>query len=75
MHGELSQDKNQGESRVQHGLNPRGNSRGKLSRRQLQNDMTAGALAFVKLGSATLFRPEDVRGYVEARRISRRRYR
>lgn len=82
MHRELSHDKSQGESC----LNPRGNSRrkllgeelmlfAKLSRKKLQNDKTAGAFAFVELGRATLFRPEDIRGYVEARPISRHLYR
>lgn len=45
----------------------------KLSRRKLQNEMAAGALAYVKFGRSARFRPEDVRAYVEARHIRRRR--
>lgn len=45
----------------------------KLSRRKLQNEMAAGALAYVKFGRSTRFHPEDVRAYVETRRIRRRR--
>ncbi|CAN5783026.1 hypothetical protein BH09VER1_BH09VER1_17960 [soil metagenome] len=45
----------------------------KLSRRKLQIDVAAGALAVVKFGRATRFYPEDVHAYVKARRISRQR--
>lgn len=44
----------------------------RLSKRKIQLDMAAGAIAYVKLGRATRFKPADVDAYIEARRVSRR---
>lgn len=44
----------------------------RLSKRKIQNDVDAGALASVKLGRSVRFCPEDVYEYIERRRIARR---
>jgi len=43
-----------------------------LSRRKVQNDMAAGAIAYIKFGRSVRFSPEDVAAYVASRRIKRR---
>lgn len=45
----------------------------RLSKRKIQNDVDAGALACVKFGRAVRFCPEDVYDYIERRRINRRK--
>lgn len=44
-----------------------------VSKRKLQTEMAAGALAHVKIGRLTRFRPADLQAYIEARIIQRRR--
>ncbi|PAW79093.1 MAG: hypothetical protein B9S32_03820 [Verrucomicrobia bacterium Tous-C9LFEB] len=46
-----------------------------LSVRKLQEDVAAGALLPTRFGRAVRFHPSDIRAYIDARRIRRRRSR